>query len=896
MKKNCKKKLDFVIEEKDTCAKEYFYISELFKDIKNFSSEPNFNFQNYLISNYYLKKKKKSSFSDANILLLKTRNKVYKILKEVINKKYDDIEKEKLKEEDKLESDKKLKLEKCGSFIFKIEIEKLPVINKKNRIKLALKTITKSKISDILKMLKYKQKENINKLENLFSKIKKNINKKQNEEEIFFEKKKDSIIASNLIKKEEWLYNSKTFLTPEKKYIKILQRKKKIQSQKKIFDFQNFKPIKKKKKKRYWKYICQVCNSADYNDKNKILLCDFCNVSVHQDCIGLTEIPKDEFICECCRAFGENGKMLKCYLCSNRGGVFYKSEMNYSESVFCHNFGYRDWIKAEKLKRGCFSKDTFFDTYKKNNVKFKNTLSKDIEIELGLFKKDLSEERKSILYDYHIQSFVFSKEELENQPVPEKLWFHFSCGFWNNQISSKNQKFYDLDVLDNENFFQKCSICNKKEGFCVKCNDKNCDNKFHVECARRCDFYLTEKREFPHNIIYCSDHIPLKIKKVIKEREEMEKEQISKFFHRLKKIFKENDIEIPVDIFKKQNRKLLNKKQEILKLRFGPKEKKRDRVRRIVKKICQEYPEWRCVIKLKKLEKKNNYKILKIEMPSKIYLKDFIEKKNEIWNKASKKLEMEKKSIWKYFSFEKRKTGLGCIYCKKFGRGLYKCESCWIYRLHSQCLKITSTKKGEVNKHFLFCPACIKHYKDNICKKEVDMHIEVKREGDTTIFLKKVFKDRRRKKIKGKEKIKEIEEEKKEGIKENEVKESIKEMEIEEEKLEGKEEKKIQIEENEVKEVKEGIKEVKEDIKEVKEDIKEVKEDIKEVKEEIKEAKEDIKEAKEEIESIKEIEIEGNEGNKENGLKKENEGNEVKEVDEGNEDNGGNGNGVLKVN
>lgn len=713
-----------------------FDITEVFGSLKNFNYHSEMNFQNELILKSYLKKNKKFSFSDSNVFLLKMRNKIYNLLKDLIYKKLNTFEQEEIDKEEKLECERKLKLEKCGSLIFKIE--KLQIIKKpkKKKILTALNSIRKSKISDILKLLKHQKTKNTEKIQKIFNKIQLEIEEKKKEEEIFLEKTKEkSTNNQNLTKKENWLYNTKTFLTPEKKYLKIFELKKKLKNHKKIHEFQNHSPIKKDSKKKLTKCICQVCNSGDYNEKNRIILCDFCNVSVHQDCIGLLEIPEKEWICQSCKAFGENGKYLKCYLCSCRGGVFYKSRFDYDEEVFSDNQGYK-----RLMGKNYGSLDYFYEKIFKNwGFKgFKRFLSKESLIHLGL-RKELGGKKNSIIYDYYLQNFKFCKEELEfNEPVPRKIWIHFSCGFWNS-IPYKNQNFYHLDNLESENSKYKCYICQKVEGFCVKCRDKNCQNRFHVECARRCDLYLMEIRESPHFIIFCGDHIPLKLNKVIKDRDIMAIEDIDKFLYKLKNIFKEEKIEIWPDILKKQ-KKSLKKKNENFKLKIMPKEKKRDRVKRIVKNICQSFPEWQFKIKLINTSQ-NNYVIKNIIEPQKIFLIDQIEKKSEIWKLASEQLKIEKKSIWKYFNFKEKKiSNIGCIYCKKFGRGLYKCENCWNYRLHSKCLNIFTTKKEEVSKHFLFCPICVKNYRDTVCKKEKNKIILCDSK-DTCFYLKKVWKE-----------------------------------------------------------------------------------------------------------------------------------------------------------
>lgn len=42
---------------------------------------------------------------------------------------------------------------------------------------------------------------------------------------------------------------------------------------------------------------------------------------VHQQCYGIVNIPKGDWICDLCLNFGPEGKYLRCPLCTKRGGA-----------------------------------------------------------------------------------------------------------------------------------------------------------------------------------------------------------------------------------------------------------------------------------------------------------------------------------------------------------------------------------------------------------------------------------------------------------------------------------------------------------------------------------------------------------------------------------------------
>lgn len=68
---------------------------------------------------------------------------------------------------------------------------------------------------------------------------------------------------------------------------------------------------------------CMVCGYDDYEEQNKILYCDGCDIGVHQQCYGLStstmkmEPKYYDFTCWSCKAFQDSKytMALKCYLC-----------------------------------------------------------------------------------------------------------------------------------------------------------------------------------------------------------------------------------------------------------------------------------------------------------------------------------------------------------------------------------------------------------------------------------------------------------------------------------------------------------------------------------------------------------------------------------------------------
>lgn len=48
--------------------------------------------------------------------------------------------------------------------------------------------------------------------------------------------------------------------------------------------------------------ICDACRDGDSVDGNQIVLCDGCDVAIHQRCYGIGEVPEGDWFCERCIA------------------------------------------------------------------------------------------------------------------------------------------------------------------------------------------------------------------------------------------------------------------------------------------------------------------------------------------------------------------------------------------------------------------------------------------------------------------------------------------------------------------------------------------------------------------------------------------------------------------
>lgn len=190
--------------------------------------------------------------------------------------------------------------------------------------------------------------------------------------------------------------------------------------------------------------ICQVCTSGDYSDTNQIVFCSKCNVSVHQLCYGLAEVPEEDWVCQVCLEFGPKGKYLDCALCSCRGGAMKQVNVHVFDDFVrtsLPEYWARQRRKLEKyIRKLCFSLQV-------EPQGAEETLEEDKSVPQAkmLIEQDETKIIQRIMrtyqwspgtcsrpfYDYYKEHFNFDEEELlEHEPVSLKCWIHLSCGLW----------------------------------------------------------------------------------------------------------------------------------------------------------------------------------------------------------------------------------------------------------------------------------------------------------------------------------------------------------------------------------------------------------------------------------------------------------------------------------
>jgi hypothetical protein len=100
------------------------------------------------------------------------------------------------------------------------------------------------------------------------------------------------------------------------------------------------------------------------------------------------------------------------------------------------------------------------------------------------------------------------------KPTVDETWAHVFCAqHCPGHIKISSNGVIDIHSVPKESKKQKCCICNRKNGSCIRCSCLGCTNYFHPLCGERSGkAYITSRLGEVHS--YCSDHIPDGVEKL----------------------------------------------------------------------------------------------------------------------------------------------------------------------------------------------------------------------------------------------------------------------------------------------------------------------------------------------------------------------------------------------
>eukprot|EP00750_Incisomonas_marina_P011073 INCI16337.10.p1 GENE.INCI16337.10~~INCI16337.10.p1 ORF type:complete len:1510 (-),score=231.13 INCI16337.10:4408-8937(-) len=176
---------------------------------------------------------------------------------------------------------------------------------------------------------------------------------------------------------------------------------------------------------------CAVCFNGDSLDDNQIVLCDRCDIAVHQACFGLVEIPSGDFFCDRCAHFQKTNKIAQCALCPVEAGALKPTTCGKWVHVTCALCLPRVWI-TDVLRMS--------------------------PIDINCNVQRLTNERATNLRDAVAVSCRLPK-----------IKFSFSRHLTKSDFSKIRNR--------------TCAVCGQCNGRTVSCSVVNCPRSFHILCA-----------------------------------------------------------------------------------------------------------------------------------------------------------------------------------------------------------------------------------------------------------------------------------------------------------------------------------------------------------------------------------------------------------------------------
>lgn len=191
---------------------------------------------------------------------------------------------------------------------------------------------------------------------------------------------------------------------------------------------------------------CAVCREKESDDVNQIVICDGCEMAVHQNCYGVRAIPDGAWLCDVCSRNLDPAKVI-CDLCGGTGGAFKPLEKPTASSA----------LKAIRFAPN------------------------------AILNPDKRREPPPSGFG-HVQCALW---------LPHTSFASKDCfGSIIVRFGAKSAQ-----------TAHPCLYCSRSRGSTIKCAHPTCNTTFHVLCAqKRCCVLI--KNSLGRHIAYCEEHTP----------------------------------------------------------------------------------------------------------------------------------------------------------------------------------------------------------------------------------------------------------------------------------------------------------------------------------------------------------------------------------------------------
>ena len=133
--------------------------------------------------------------------------------------------------------------------------------------------------------------------------------------------------------------------------------------------------------------VCLICNDGDYEDNDLIVYCSKCQMTVHQLCYGIIDIPEEDWLCYPCQFHSdEKSKEIECILCPIKGGAMKPSCLKLKSSFCTTVMNYRKKCIRVNCRSGNTSKNFLKKKEKRN---YNNEIFGNKESNVVIKKNDI---------------------------------------------------------------------------------------------------------------------------------------------------------------------------------------------------------------------------------------------------------------------------------------------------------------------------------------------------------------------------------------------------------------------------------------------------------------------------------------------------------------------------
>ena len=211
--------------------------------------------------------------------------------------------------------------------------------------------------------------------------------------------------------------------------------------------------------------ICAICGSGEACNSDAIVLCDRCDVAVHQGCYGIPNVPEGKWLCLKC-AWAPNERV-ECVVCPFQSeGAFKQTEEPVNLQAI--RLAGKSHTQAMHRNRGNESNKT------------------------------------AVGADHECSTIV-------DLPVSRRStgWCHSICAHWLDELSFSNDTYLEpitgATLIPTSRFKLVCRLCKVKQGAPIQCSNRQCGYAYHPMCMLKANL-LTD---FKHKKSWCPKHTPL---------------------------------------------------------------------------------------------------------------------------------------------------------------------------------------------------------------------------------------------------------------------------------------------------------------------------------------------------------------------------------------------------